>query len=126
MDAWTHVITDGNVIMKILVLQVLAALLVLFVLKKLCDRELFACALEKFSHLKKDENSAVHEVVVVAAEKLSGADEARLRALIHEKLDIAEIIIGEDGSLWGGIVIRSGGDVLDFSLQTKIRQIFKC
>ena len=101
------------------------AALVLFLLKRSLDRELFLCALEKLAHVSVDEAAGVDEVVVVAARKLSGDEGSRLRTVIKERWPQAEVIVGEDRALGGGIVIRAAGHVLDLSLGTRIKQLFK-
>jgi len=125
MGAWARPFIDGNVIIKILLLQVAVAALVLFLLKKLLDRELFLCALEKLMQASADQGAAVDEAIIVTANKLSGDEEFRLRTVIKARFPRAEVTIGQDRALWGGILIRAGAQVFDFSLWTKIRQLFK-
>jgi F0F1-type ATP synthase delta subunit len=125
MNTWTGLVTDGNVVVKILVLQVAVAVLVVFLLKKLLDRELFLCLLEKLSHLSTDQGVNTDEVIVVAAKKLSGDDEFRLRTIIKEKFPRAEVVVAEDRALRGGVLVRAGEQIFDFTLLTKSRQLFK-
>ena len=125
MGAWTHIFTDGNIIARIVFLQAAVAALVVFMLKRFLDRELFVAAIERLSQVSALQASEVPEVVVVAARKFSGDEEFRLRMIIKEKFPQAEIIIGEDRSLRGGLLIRAGTDVLDFTLLTKLRHLFR-
>jgi len=125
MDTWARLFTDGDLVVKIVVLQTVVAVFVLFLLKKLLSRELFLCALEQIAHVPADQGAGIDEVVVVAAGRISGDEEFRLRTVIKERFPQADIIVGEDHALGGGLLVRAGGHVFDFSLWTKIRQLFK-
>ena len=125
MDGLARLFTDGNVIMKILFLQASVAAFSLLLLKKLLDRELFVCALEKIAAVRGDQSENVDDVIVVVVKKLPGNDEVRLRAIIKEKFPKADVSIGEDRALWGGLEVRAGAEILDFSLWTKLRQLCK-
>ena len=127
MDAGaaTRWIADGDLVIKVVLLQAAVAALVLFLLKKLLERALFICALDKIAHIPADEGAVLDEVVVVSGRQLSGDDEFRLRAAIRAKCPRAEIVVGKDRALGGGIVIRAGCHVLDFSLWMKMGQLFK-
>ena len=125
MDVLARSLTDGNVIMKILVLQVVVAVLVVFLLKKFLEHELFMCALEKIANAPLEQGAEVDEVVVVSAGKLTGDEEFRLRTIIKGRFPGAEITVGKDRSLGGGLVVRAGGHVYDFSLWTRMRRLFK-
>jgi F0F1-type ATP synthase delta subunit len=125
METWVRSFTDGNVIVKILVLQAAVAALVLFLLKKFLDRELFIGALEKIAAFPADQGADLDEVVVVSARKLSGDDEFRLRAILKGRFPGAVITVGENRSLWGGVVVRAGRHIFDFSLGTRIIQLLK-
>lgn len=116
--------TDGHIIMKILILQAAVAVLVLFVLKKFLERELLTCALEHLVRFS-PAGEEVDEVVIVTAQKLSADDEFRLRSILKEKFPRGRIVTGEDCALWGGLVVRAGTHVFDFSLWTRIRQLGK-
>lgn len=117
--------TDGNVLMKIVFLQVAVAVFIIFVLKKLLERELFMSMLEKVAHLPTLQGECVDDIVVVAGGKLTGDEEFRLRMTMKEKFPQADVTVGEDRSLWGGVVLRAGDHVFDFSLRTKIGQLLK-
>ncbi len=125
METWARSFTDGNVIVKILLLQAAALVLALFLLKKILDRELFICVLEKIADFPADQGADLDEVVVVSAGGLSVDDESRLRAVLKGRFPRAAIMVGRNRSLWGGVVVRAGQHIFDFSLGTRIRQLLK-
>lgn len=113
----------GDILWKMVFLQAAAAVLVVFLLKKYLERELFMGALEKIARMK-DPAIPVEDVVVVCAAKLSGDDEFRLRSLLKDRFPLAEVTLGENAALGGGVVVRAGEEVLDFSLAAKLKLLF--
>ena len=125
MDGFAGFFIEGNILAKMLILQVAVAVLVLFLLKKFFDRELFLYAMEQLSVLPDGGSFDVQEIAVLTAGKISEHDASRLTALIKMKFPRARIIMAEDASLWGGFVMRVGQKTLDCSLLLKIKQLFR-
>jgi F0F1-type ATP synthase delta subunit len=113
----------GNIILKIVILQVVIGALVLLLMKKLLDRELFAAALEQVSVLPLEHGVALDEIVVVAGCRLSEVDRARLKGVVERRYPQARLVVGEDLSLGGGLIIRVGVHVFDHSFWTRIKQL---
>jgi F0F1-type ATP synthase delta subunit len=114
---------EGHTLMKLILLQLIAAGIVVVLLKKVLDRELFRAMLEKVAGLPADESGAVDQVVVACAGRLSSEEEARLRKVIGERFPRADIVIGRDRSLGGGFILRAGTHMCDLSVWTRLRQI---
>ncbi len=116
-------VLGGNIVLKVILLQVVMAALVLFLMKKLLERELLGVALEQIAGAPLEHGVIVNEVVVVAAGRFSGDDEFRLRGVIRDRFPQARVLIGRDASLGGGLIIRMGDHVLDHSLWTRLKQL---
>lgn len=80
--------TDGNVLLKVLVLQGLVGICVVWFLKKFLDHELFLSAMEQVCTVREKEAFDIQEVVIVAAGKLSVDQGSRLTALVKGHLSL--------------------------------------
>jgi F0F1-type ATP synthase delta subunit len=124
MDAFMRMASSGSILISVILLQIAAAALVVYLLKKLLERELFLAMLEHIAG-RSMTSAEIPEVVVVAAGLFSARDEARLRAVIKGRFPQADIILGQDPSLMGGFILRAGDQVIDLSLSTRIKHLFR-
>ncbi len=124
MDDLIKFFVADNILAKALVLQLVVIAIVLWLLKRSCDRELFLHALEQLSALSMDEGCDVQEIFITTAGLMPARDTARLTALIKEKCPCARITMDQDASLWGGLLMRAGARTIDCSLSLKMKQLF--
>ncbi|NTV28539.1 MAG: F0F1 ATP synthase subunit delta [Candidatus Omnitrophica bacterium] len=111
---------------KVLILQVLAAIVVGYVLKRLMDRELMLAALERVEMFAPaGVGDEAEKVVIVSAGPMPAEQRARFVAILKDKLPHAEIEFLENADLRGGVVIEIAGEVLDFSLVTRLQFLIK-
>ncbi|MBF0486089.1 MAG: F0F1 ATP synthase subunit delta [Candidatus Omnitrophica bacterium] len=116
---------SGAVLIKIvIVLQVLIALIVVVVLKLFLDRELLRNALEGLHAFHPLNNSGISEIVVISAGKVSFDDETRLKSVLKEKFPAAEIVMLQNTSLGGGVIVQCGETIFDHSLAARFREMF--
>ena len=106
----------------IIVLQFVIALVVLYVLKRLLDRELQKAAIEKFMSLKKSD--AVSSISVYYAGSLSLNIQQDLTALAKQKFGQAKVVFEQAQALKGGLVIQVAEEILDFSLTTRLENFW--
>ena len=116
---------NGNILLKIVLFQLVFAVVVLFVMKKLMNRELFLSALEQLYAAAGENNFDTRQVEAIFAARCSADEEAQVRAVAKERFPSAEVVIRIDPSQWGGVVFRIADKVIDCSLLTKINQFFK-
>ena len=114
----------GGIIVKFVLLQILAIVMVLFVLKRVLERELFGLALERVSAVSFFVEDGFTEIVVLSAGKIAARNEALLRSVLTGRFPRASIVFLQDASLGGGFVIQAGPCILDYSLLTRIKQLF--
>jgi len=125
MDGLTGFFLSGNILLKVVLFQCVIAAVVVFIMKKALNRELFLAALERLYVAAGENCDDACVIEVVSCASCSAADEARVRALIKERGPSASVIFRVDPSLWGGVIIRMADKVIDCSLSTRIKQFFK-
>jgi F0F1-type ATP synthase delta subunit len=102
--------------------QCVFALIVIFVLRKLLDRELMMVALESFESCKVSLD--IKEIAVCSASSISEEFKNRLESIKKRKMPQANLNFQEDNALKGGVVIRMGDLLLDFSLSHRLQQFW--
>jgi F0F1-type ATP synthase delta subunit len=113
-------------IAKILILQLIVAVAVIFVLKKLLDKELKQAALEHAIVFRPSEAALkVERITIVSAVKLALDYRAKLLAILKEKCPQASIDFLENAALRGGLVVEIGEEVWDHSLETRLKHLFE-
>ena len=109
------------IVLVIVLIQLVAATVILTVLWGLLKRELVQAALAFL------EQSAVRteivEVAVVTAGGFSFETESRLRALLAAKFPSATVNLVVNNDIRGGLVIQAGDLLLDYSLLTRIKHL---
>ncbi len=106
----------------IIVLQLIIAAIVVFVLKNILNRELEKIAIEKLMSLKLNEN--VKEVHIYYFQSLSLDVEGEFKALIQNKFVNSKINFEQLQDLKGGLIIKVGEEVLDFSLSSRLENLW--
>jgi F0F1-type ATP synthase delta subunit len=114
-----------GIIFLIFGLQVVSALIVIFVLKKLLDRELIESALEQFEVLKCQEDPVqLKNINVVGHKAMSGEVESRFKHIAARRFKEIPIKFSTDPSLKGGVLVLIGGTKIDCSLSDRLERLF--
>ena len=103
-------------------IQCVFALIVIFVLKKLLDKELMKSALEKFESCKASPDIKV--ITVRFALQVNDEFRHRFEYIQKRKFVQATLNFQEDASLKGGVVITLGDIILDFSLSQRLKNFW--
>ncbi len=111
-------------IFKILLLQLIVAVGVVFVLKLLLERELLVYAFEHITKVQVPPGRTSGEIDILVARPLSAQQESHLKALLSEKFPEAGCSILVNGDIGGGMVVRMAGEVWDFSLTGRLKILF--
>lgn len=102
--------------------QCVFAGVVIFVLKKLLDKELMRAALEKFESCKT--SSDIKEIAVRSASNVNDEFKSHLESIRQRKFTEAHLNFQEDPTLKGGVVIAVGDLLLDFSLSSRLQNFW--
>jgi len=111
-----------STLVLVLLGQVIFAVVVLCVLKKLLDRELMSSALEKFESCSLPPE--ISEICVYSASPVSDEFKSRLESVRKRKFAQASLKLLENAELKGGVVIAAGELVLDFSLAGRLQKFW--
>ena len=106
----------------IIILQLVIAAVVIFVLKRLLDRELEKAAVEKLMAFKPQ--SKVEQAHVYHAGPLSLALKQELTAIVKNKFSESKIVFEQAPGLKGGLVIKVADEMLDFSLISRLEHFW--
>jgi len=102
--------------------QCVFAFIVIFILKKLLDKELMSAALEQFESCKISPD--VKEIAVYSATSVSDEFKSYLESVRRRKMPQANLNFKENAELKGGIVIAVGDLLLDFSLSSRLQHFW--
>jgi len=102
--------------------QCVFAVAVIFVLKRLLDKELMDAAFEKFESCKT--SSDIKEIDVYSASRVNDEFKAHLESIRKRKMPEANLNFQENAGLKGGIVIKVGELLLDFSLSSRLQNFW--
>ena len=103
-------------------LQLTIALVIIFVLKRLLDRELEKAAIEKLMSLKA--NADVKVVNIYHAKPLTLNVEEEFKSLVKNKFVGSEIVFERISNLRGGLIIKAADEVLDFSVSSRLENLW--
>ena len=101
--------------------QCLFALGVVFVLKKLLDRELMGAALEQLETCKIPPDT--RQIVVRLCSPASNEFKNHLESIRQRKFARANVDFRREAGLKGGVIIEAEGCSLDFSLAGRLRDL---
>jgi F0F1-type ATP synthase delta subunit len=110
-------------ILKILLLQLIAASVVVFVLKLILEHELLVYALEHLEGYKPKAGGEAKEVTVLVGRALSDKMMSRLNKVTKAKFPHVEASIIVSKEIGGGLVAQVDGDILDFSLTGRLKHL---
>jgi F0F1-type ATP synthase delta subunit len=102
--------------------QCVIAVVVIFVLKKLLDKELMMAALERFESCKT--SPEIKEIAVHSASTISDEFKSHFESIKQRKFAQANLNFQENADLKGGVVIAVGDLLLDFSLSSRLQNFW--
>ena len=106
----------------ILFVQCVIVAAVVFILKRLLDRELIEGALEKLQATVIA--PAQGEIIIKSAAVLNQEIQSRVQSLVRRRAPDIKVVFTRDSGLKGGIVIESSGGVIDFSLASRLKNFW--
>jgi hypothetical protein len=110
------------ILVQIVVFQIIGAGIVVWVLWGLLKNDLWRWALSEAEAI--DPVAGVAGVTVISARQPSPGDEARLQACLRAKFPGAVVTRIVNKEIKGGLVIKAGVLLLDYSLLTRIKHLF--
>ena len=106
-------------------LQVVSAVIVIFVLKKLLDRELIASALEQFEVLKYQGDLSRVKIIHVVGHKDMGEEiRARFKSIAARRFKGVALDFSTDRDLKGGVKVVMDQTEIDCSLSDRLDKLF--
>ena len=111
-----------GILLIIFFIQCVIAVVAIFILKKLLDKELMEAALEKLESCKASEE--VKEISVHSATEINPEYKSRIQSVCKRKFAQARLDILLDPLLKGGVVIKAGEYSLDFSLSNRLQNFW--
>jgi hypothetical protein len=114
-----------NIIFLTFGLQIVLALIVIAVLKKLLDRELFESALEQFEVFKfQGDLSLVKKIMVVGHKEIGPDMRTRFKNIAARRFKDVSIDFSTDTTLKGGVKVLIAGAEIDCTLSDRLRRLF--
>lgn len=113
-------------LIKFLMVQCVAAVIILFILKKILDRKLYETAIRRLEFLARtDRPLTVDHVIVVSHKKLSLKNKERIqRAVSKHFADSVKPVFEIDKGILGGIIITAGDQTFTYSLKHRLNLAF--
>jgi F0F1-type ATP synthase delta subunit len=102
--------------------QLVFAVAVIFVLKRILDKELMKAALEKFESSKLSPD--IKEITVFSASSLNEEFKGRFESIRKRRFVQTQLIFKENSELKGGVVIAIGELLLDFSIRSRLQNFW--
>ncbi len=114
----------GDIFIKVLFFQVLVAIVVIFILKKILNLQLEELAVKKLEYIKlDDEELGLEALTLVAPGKISLALQSKIDYICKKKFGRPlRFVIKTDRSLKGGLVIRLKKIIIDYSLIGRLKE----
>lgn len=115
-----------SIFLKIFFFQIFAASIVIGVLKVILDKTLIETAVKQFEYFcQHSEMPAPPEVMVTICRPLPETVSCRINSFVRRKFgDASSVRYQTDKRIWGGVVIRAAGSVINYSLKDRVRQAF--
>jgi F0F1-type ATP synthase delta subunit len=108
-----------GILIATLFLQCIIAGIVIFVLKRLLEKELFENALEKL-HSAKEMTSPI---TVITANNINIQNKSRIESLLKRKIENVSINFSQDQALKGGIILKWAQGAIDCSLSERLKHL---
>ncbi len=111
-----------GILLWIILGQCVFAGAVVIILKKLLDKELMRAALEKLEYEKIPQD--VNAITVRFSCRLHDEFKDHLESIRKRRFPQTNVIWQQDASLKGGVVIIAGEQLLDFSLDNRLKHFW--
>jgi F0F1-type ATP synthase delta subunit len=113
-----------EIVIKVLVFQVIVAVIVIFILKKILDHQLEQLAIKKLEYIKLDaQEQGLQFLTLVAPGQISLSVQQRISALCKKKFGHpVQLVLKKDRTLKGGLVIQLTKTVIDYSLVGRLKE----
>ncbi len=111
-----------GIILIVIGAQLVVGAVIVYVLKRLLVKELFAAALEKLQNIPAAQE--VGAVKVTAHGPLDAQKRTQIEVIIQRKFPELKIDFQEDLGIKGGIVIELGNMRLDYSLADRLKRLW--
>jgi len=102
--------------------QIVFAIIVIVVLKKLLEKELYLAAVEKFETCKVTEGTK--EITIRSASVINDEFKSYFEIIQKRRMPQVSLNFEIDGALKGGVVIVIGDQVFDFSLANRLEHFW--
>ena len=111
-------------IIKIIAIQIIVAGIIIFILRKILNRQLIDLAINKLEILKVETiGEDLKEVVVVVCGGLSQATQERIAYIVSKKLNRKiNVVTAQDKKIKGGIIIKLKNGNIDYSLISRLKE----
>ena len=106
----------------IIILQLIIAGIVVFILKNFLNRELEKAAVEKVMSLRANEDVKAINIYYAQSLPINVAEE--FKVLIQNKFVNSKIEFEQLQDLKGGLIIKVGEEILDFSLSSRLENFW--
>ena len=115
---------DYSLILKAFLAQMVVIAIIVFVLKKILDRQLIESAIEKLKILHIDPlDKNMNCVEVVTYDPLSEENKKKISDAIYQKVHRhIPLTVSQDKSIKGGIVIKIPNRMIDHSLISRLKE----
>ena len=114
-----------DILWKVLLLQGVVLGIIFVVLRMMFEKELWLAAMGQLTRLDFDQHKLVKPVVIVTVKEINPDRRERVIQLMKRKCPTAEIEFRHDASLRGGVVIYFNEEKFDFSVQSRLSQLWK-
>ncbi len=108
-------------VITFVMVQLIIAVTVVLVLRKLLEKELIEAALERLEYFKPVQGG---ECIVRFASQLDVQVENRFKSWCSRKCAGSSLCFEQDGALKGGVMIIFGNETLDFSLANRLKNFW--
>ncbi len=111
-------------ILKVFFFQIIIISVVVFILKKILEKQLVDIAIQKLDTMPLNEfDSDSSKVVVVSYGHLKGSLKNKITQIVTRKINkSASVIVQRDSRLWGGVIIKWNKGTIDLSLISRLKE----
>lgn len=116
-----------SLLVNMLLAQGILAVIIVIVLKNILDNNLIESAIRRLEWwLRTEHSSSVNQVTVISHKKLHPKNEERIVKAAGEYFkDSGKPVFQIDRKIMGGVVIKVGENIFDYSLKDRLRLAFR-
>ena len=114
-----------GILISFILFQIVVAAGVIYVLKRLLDKDLLLTALERATAFRPSaEMIKPQQIPVISAGTLTADFKSSLAAELQAKFPLTRVEFFENSALLGGIVIEIAGEIWDHSVATRLKHLW--